>query len=93
MAIAPNLDLSGKDTPKPFAQSFAPLSAGLILRVKSNENVTKRGSLTLQVAHGRITALPPPSSSGLGRGPLKAETGVRFPLGAQAFIARTIRSL
>jgi hypothetical protein len=24
----------------------------------------------------------PPSSSGLGRSPLKAETGVRFPLGA-----------
>ena len=31
---------------------------------------------------GRIHALPPPSSSGLGRSPLKAETGVRFPLGA-----------
>ena len=25
---------------------------------------------------------PPPSSSGPGRGPLKAETGVRFPVGA-----------
>ncbi len=25
---------------------------------------------------------PPPSSSGLGRSPLKAKTGVRFPLGA-----------
>ena len=25
---------------------------------------------------------PPPLSSGLGRGPLKAKTGVRFPLGA-----------
>ncbi len=27
----------------------------------------------------------PPSSSGLGRGPLKAETGVRFPVGAHYF--------
>ena len=27
--------------------------------------------------------LLPPSSSGLGRGPLKAETGVRVPVGAQ----------
>ena len=26
----------------------------------------------------------PPSSSGPGRGPLKAKTGVRVPLGAQA---------
>jgi hypothetical protein len=27
----------------------------------------------------------PPSSSGLGRGPLKAETGVRVPVGAHYF--------
>ena len=26
---------------------------------------------------------PPPSSRGLGRSPLKAETGVRVPVGAQ----------
>ena len=31
----------------------------------------------------------PPSSSGLGRGPLKAETGVRFPVGAQAMDNRS----
>ena len=29
----------------------------------------------------------PPSSSGLGQGPLKAQTGVRFPLGAQKKVA------
>ena len=45
-------------------------------------------SLTLIGERGRISTLyegciAPPSSSGLGRSPLKAETGVRFPLGAQ----------
>ena len=30
-----------------------------------------------------FVASAPPSSSGLGQGPLKAQTGVRFPLGAQ----------
>ncbi len=45
-------------------------------------------SLTLIGGRGRILTLyegciAPPSSSGLGRSPLKAETGVRFPLGAQ----------
>jgi hypothetical protein len=44
-------------------------------------------SLTLIGGRGRISTLcegciSPPSSSGLGRSPLKAETGVRFPLGA-----------
>jgi hypothetical protein len=44
--------------------------------------------LTLIGGRGRILTLyegcnAPPSSSGLGRSPLKAETGVRFPLGAQ----------
>jgi hypothetical protein len=31
-----------------------------------------------------FTRLTPPSSSGPGRGPLKAKTGVRVPLGAHA---------
>ncbi len=40
-------------------------------------------SLTVESQGGRMPSLPP-SSSGLGRGPLKAETGVRFPVGAQS---------
>src|SRR5690348_13959730 len=32
---------------------------------------------------GTITPLAPPSSSGPGRGPFKAKTGVRIPVGAQ----------
>jgi hypothetical protein len=39
-------------------------------------------ALTLYNADGKIPPLLPPSSSGLGRGPLKAETGVRTPVGA-----------
>ena len=44
--------------------------------------------MTLIGVRGRILTLyegciAPPSYSGLGRSPLKAETGVRFPLGAQ----------
>jgi hypothetical protein len=43
-------------------------------------------SLTLFAERGRIRTLRkqhrPPSSSGPGRGPLKAKTGVRVPLGA-----------
>jgi hypothetical protein len=39
--------------------------------------------LTKQIHGGKICALLPPSSSGPGRGPLKAKTGVRVPLGAQ----------
>ena len=40
-------------------------------------------TLTPQSTHDKITSSLPPSSSGLGRGPLKAKTGIRFPLGAQ----------
>ena len=33
------------------------------------------------MAHAKIRVCTPPSSSGPGRSPLKAKTGVRFPLG------------
>ena len=36
---------------------------------------------------------PPPSSSGPGRSPLKAKTGVRFPLGAQILKNRPTSSV
>ena len=37
------------------------------------------------MAHVKIPHCPPPSSSGPGRSPLKAKTGVRFPLGVLFF--------
>ncbi len=45
-------------------------------------------TLTWVIAHGRIRPLCPHSSSGPGRGPLKAETGVRFPYGGTTRTAR-----
>ena len=42
----------------------------------------EKSPLTLKSDHDIISTLTPPSSSGLGRGPLKAETGIRIPVGA-----------
>ena len=49
----------------------------------------------LHPSEGLVTLRPPsglalPSSSGLGRGPLKAETRVRFPLGAPFTLAEFV---
>ena len=38
--------------------------------------------LTVPSPHDKIFIRQPPSSSGPGRGPLKAKTGIRIPLGA-----------
>ena len=40
-----------------------------------------RNELTGRKPHAKIRSCMPPSSSGPGRSPLKAKTGVRFPLG------------
>ena len=39
--------------------------------------------MTLSQLRDTILCTSPPSSSGLGRGPLKAKTGIRIPVGAQ----------
>ncbi len=39
----------------------------------------------IQSAPLKIKSSPPPSSSGLGRGPFKATTGVRIPVGAPLY--------
>ncbi len=57
------------------------------------KNYEERGSGAVEIFFRRIDAvdltvielrLLPPSSSGPGRGPLKAKTGVRVPVGAPA---------
>ena len=44
-------------------------------------------SLTLPLVRDKILTCKPPSSSGPGRGPLKAKTRIRIPLGAPGLIA------
>lgn len=42
----------------------------------------KNNALTHRILHDIISTLTPPSSSGPGRGPLKAKTRIRIPVGA-----------
>lgn len=76
----------------PFRQSHLiwtlPLFYGervLLNSVFISKLILNLGLLTLNVQHGRIPAVikmdMPSSSRGLGRSPLKAETGVRIPVG------------
>ena len=45
--------------------------------------IEKANSYAKVVGCDRILSAQPPLSSGLGRGPLKAKTRIRIPLGAQ----------
>src|SRR5690606_16226623 len=59
-----------------------PAGDGLARAPPGDLSRTSQKNLMRYAGCGRIAGVRPPSSRGLGRGPFKAKTGVRIPLGA-----------